>query len=253
MTLSSGQLSRNGTIINQQGLSTENFLKNPIMLFNHDYDTPIGSWKNVEHKNGVLTGDPVFSNTQKAKEVEQLWNDKVLRAASVGVSIEKYSFDKNDNFIIEESDLLEVSIVSIPANTDAVKQKLNQSFKLHNMDEKVLVSLQKEISDLKTQLKAAQTHNKAYEKRDEELKKENLEKLGVSPELAEILCDKLTTVDVSSLVAELDKTTKSNRAPKLLTGEFSKMGVNEILDKSPETLIELAKNDPDAYNNLFKD
>jgi len=54
--LSDASVDRYGDIVDSNGWVLENFTKNPIALFNHNSDFPIGRWKNLGVRNGALRG-----------------------------------------------------------------------------------------------------------------------------------------------------------------------------------------------------
>ena len=94
-----------------------NFKKNPIILFNHKYDQPIGKATEIEVDNIGLKLSAVIS-----KKVQQydLIKDGILSTFSVGFLIKDAEYDKEkDGFIIKDAELLETSVVSVPCNQDA--------------------------------------------------------------------------------------------------------------------------------------
>lgn len=96
----------------------ENYKKNPILLFNHNYSEPVGSTTEikVDEKGLFIKG----SISQSAGKTYGLINDGVLRTFSVGFLVKDADYDKNTNgFIIKDAELLEVSVVSVPCNQDA--------------------------------------------------------------------------------------------------------------------------------------
>lgn len=102
----------------QKGLV--NYLKNPILLFNHNYDKPIGRTTNVEITEKGLEIEGEISR-KAADNVAELIEDDVLKAFSVGFMIKDADYDsEKDLFIIKEAELFEVSVVSVPCNQDAV-------------------------------------------------------------------------------------------------------------------------------------
>jgi HK97 family phage prohead protease len=95
----------------------ENFKKNPIILFNHDYNQPIGRAVEYEVDEKGLRLTAVIS-----KGVPQygLIKDGILSTFSVGFLVKDAEYDKaQDGFIIKSAELLETSVVSVPCNQDA--------------------------------------------------------------------------------------------------------------------------------------
>lgn len=96
----------------------KNFSKNPILLFNHDYNKPVGKvtdWS-ITDKGLEITGEI----SKAAKKLYKLIEDGVLRTFSVGFIIEDAVYnEKTGGLNITKAELLEVSVVSIPMNQDA--------------------------------------------------------------------------------------------------------------------------------------
>ena len=95
-----------------------NFEKNPIILFNHDYNRPIG------RATGLKAGDNGLELTAKiskaAKDVAELVKDGVLGAFSVGFRVKDADYlEETDGLRIKDAELFEVSVVSVPCNQSA--------------------------------------------------------------------------------------------------------------------------------------
>lgn len=111
----------NGYIIKTGGIDTKRFEKNPVMFYQHETTTVIGRWENIRKTGGALYADAVFDDTTEiGRQVKEQVEKGFLRAASIGVdSIKEH--DENGVTILEECELIEVSIVELPANKNAVK------------------------------------------------------------------------------------------------------------------------------------
>ena len=95
-----------------------NFEKNPIILFNHDYNRPIG------RATGLKTGENGLELTAKisksAGDVAELVKDGVLGAFSVGFRVKDADYlEETDGLRIKDAELFEVSVVSVPCNQSA--------------------------------------------------------------------------------------------------------------------------------------
>jgi len=102
-----------------KGEGIENFKKNPIILFNHDYSKPIGRATAVSINDKGLSIEAEISKS--AGDVAGLIKDGVLGAFSVGFMIKDADYDSTtDIFVIKEAELYEVSVVSVPCNQDAI-------------------------------------------------------------------------------------------------------------------------------------
>lgn len=111
---------RQGESIKQEGWDLKNFKKNPVLLASHQYqEFPIGKVTNVRVQDGNLTFKAIFSEaTQKAKEAYQLVQEGILNTFSVGFIPREY--DAKNASIITKAELLEISLVAVPANPEAV-------------------------------------------------------------------------------------------------------------------------------------
>ncbi len=113
---STSSVDRQGDSIDQSGWELDNFKTNPVGLWAHRYDElPVAKVVNIEVTKLGLEADFVFASHGKAQDVKKLVDDGVLNAVSVGF-IPK---ERNGN-IITRAELLEISIVPVPANQEAI-------------------------------------------------------------------------------------------------------------------------------------
>ena len=97
----------------------KNFEKNPIILFNHDYDKPIGRATGMKAGPDGLELEAKISKAAPAS-VAQLVKDGVLGAFSVGFRVKDADYLKEtDGLMIKDAELFEVSVVSVPCNQAA--------------------------------------------------------------------------------------------------------------------------------------
>jgi HK97 family phage prohead protease len=97
----------------------DNFKGNPIILFNHDYNRPIGRATSLEvNDKGLELGARI---SKSAGEVKDLIKDGVLGAFSVGFRVKDAEYLKEtDGYQIKDAELFEVSVVSVPCNQAAM-------------------------------------------------------------------------------------------------------------------------------------
>ena len=97
----------------------ENFQNNPVILFNHDYDKPIGRATGVKVTDSGLELEAKISKAAPAN-VAQLVKDGVLGAFSVGFKVKDADYiEETDGLMIKDAELFEVSVVSVPCNQAA--------------------------------------------------------------------------------------------------------------------------------------
>ena len=120
---STNALDRTGDVINHDAWTKtnglENFKQNPIILFNHDYNKPIGRATSMEVSDkGLEVGAKI---SKSAGEIKDLIKDGVLGAFSVGFRVKDADYnDETDGYKIKDAELFEVSVVSVPANQTAM-------------------------------------------------------------------------------------------------------------------------------------
>ena len=135
--LSDATPDRFADVIDVDGWEYEAFANNPIALFNHDKAFPIGKWKNVrKHEGQSLRGELVLApkgTSQRIDEIRRLIEADILRAVSVGFRpLEHEPINAKDPWggtRYKKSELVEASLVSVPANPNAlsVARSLNIS------------------------------------------------------------------------------------------------------------------------------
>jgi len=97
----------------------KNFEKNPIILFNHDYDRPIGRATGMKAGPDGLELECKISKSAHGN-VAELVKDGVLGAFSVGFRVKDADYIKEtDGLMIKDAELFEVSVVSVPCNQAA--------------------------------------------------------------------------------------------------------------------------------------
>ena len=120
---STNSIDRVGDVINHDAWTKSgglnNFEKNPIILFNHNYDKPIGRATSMEvSKSGLELGARI---SKSAGDIKDLIKDGVLGAFSVGFRVKDAVYnEETDGLEIKDAELFEVSVVSVPANQTAM-------------------------------------------------------------------------------------------------------------------------------------
>ncbi len=118
---------RYGDVIQASGWDTKDFSRNPIALFNHNPNFPVGKWANLRVEQGALKGHLQLApegTSARIDEIRKLVDAGILRAVSVGfLPTESKPRDKKNaesGIYFSKSTLLETSLVSIPANPNAL-------------------------------------------------------------------------------------------------------------------------------------
>lgn len=135
LVLSDESINSYGYRVLTSGIDLKNFRKNPIMLFNHErmswqgdvYNGPIGYWENIRIEDGKLMADAVIDEEDpKGKIIANKLEKNFIRAASIGFKLIELSEDKKHLLpgqtrpTVTKCELVEVSIVDVPANKNAL-------------------------------------------------------------------------------------------------------------------------------------
>jgi HK97 family phage prohead protease len=135
-TISTAAVDRESDTIAVNGWDLTNYRKNPVVLWGHDsYSLPIGRGFDVAVEDGALKASVEFvpedlpQGGALAESVYRLARSGFIAATSVGFRPLKWSFtsDKDrgaDDWFpgidFEEQELVELSIVTVPANPEAL-------------------------------------------------------------------------------------------------------------------------------------
>ena len=139
----------------------ENYRRNPVLLYQHKHDCPIGRVDNIRvDKKGIYVEGAVSEAAEKNHGVQTLIKDGALKSFSVGFRVKDGKYNReDDSMIITDVELLEISVVSVPCNQDSLFS-IRKSF---NSDE--------EFNEFKKSLKEADA---------EEIKKMRKIKAGIT-------------------------------------------------------------------------
>lgn len=135
---STGAIDRQGESLNPNGWQIDNYKKNPVVLYGHDYkvNRPVGKAVNVYVEGNKLLFDVQFNDTQLGQEVFSLMQNGYLNAVSVGFIPLEYGND--GEFTYQKMELLELSVVPVPANPEALtylKDHAPTVYKVHEAEE----------------------------------------------------------------------------------------------------------------------
>lgn len=122
--LSDATVDRYGDVIEAEGWDLRWFKRNPIALFGHSGDFPIGTWEDVRVEGGKLIGKLKLAaegTSPRIDELRRLVQQKVLKAVSVGFKpVESEPMGQRGGVRYLKQELLETSLVSVPANPAAL-------------------------------------------------------------------------------------------------------------------------------------
>jgi HK97 family phage prohead protease len=129
---SDASVDRYGDVIEPRGWDLANFRRNPVFLWMHSQYQPIGTIKKIGLEDGALMATVRFYDPGDSKIADDLWRlvkKKKLRAVSVGFTVkgaEDYEYIRDDTDRVTgirylRQELLELSLVSVPANPNALQ------------------------------------------------------------------------------------------------------------------------------------
>jgi len=132
VVISTDTVDREHEVLIPRGAEFEHYLKNPVVLWAHNYQQPpIGRALWVQKSLHKIEAKMQFAPTEKAEEVYQLFKGGYLNAFSVGFQpidhhqptpdeIKKKPEWANANRIYDKWSLWEFSAVPVPANPEAL-------------------------------------------------------------------------------------------------------------------------------------
>lgn len=261
---------RDGEILPPNAIRLENFMKNPIILNQHNRQDPIGKCVSVEKREDGLWIKAYISSA--AEKVIKLISDGILKAFSVGFRIHDYKFLENGDFIYTDVELFETSIVSIPCNQDAlfslcksfneengIKPKITKDNNVPNinkekesMNEEQLKAMQAELEAMKAE-KARMEAEKAAKEKEAREAKEKAEKEAMQKTISDLTDGIKTVTEALTAAKEAQEAMKAEFEEKLeeVAKQAPKIEVVEADEKVKEAHMESYK-DAELYAMLHK-
>lgn len=240
-----------GTRIKTDGIATEQYEKNPVLLWMHrrGYEgdsMPIGRIENLRRDGGRLIGTPVFDQEDDfAKKVERKWEAGYLKAASAGLEILETSDDPGmilagqTRETVIRCKLVEVSIVDIGGNDEALQLMgaEKKPLRLAAGEESASVPLLK-LSAPKEEGEKPEEKNetKNKPKTEKKMKEEILTELGLKKEASED--DALAAV---KLLKEQAKEAESLRLGAVESAVDKAIAEKRILASEKEHYVNLGR------------
>lgn len=137
--VSDESVNKYGYRVLSSGIDMTEFKKNPVMFWNHQRSgddlfssrdrLPVGKWENIriDDQNRVLADAVIDMNDNLGKKLIQKVSDGFINASSIGIGVQEVSADEllmiegQTRPTVTKSTLQEISIVDIPANSNAMK------------------------------------------------------------------------------------------------------------------------------------
>lgn len=172
--ISTDEVDRYGDVVDQKSWDFKSYLKNPIVLWGHDPSEPenvLGTASSLDiAKDGSQTTATLTFDTDINPNAGLIFNQikrGTLRTVSVGFRNHTMEWQE-DTPVLKDNELLEISVVPIPANAGAIAL----SYKAGEINRKdaefLLDSMRKEADLLAEELKATRRTNKEKTMTDEQ-------------------------------------------------------------------------------------
>ena len=105
------------------GVVLNNYLKNPIILPNHNYGSQaIGKAIDVKVSGSKLVFKIQFADTELGREWFYLYANKFMNASSIGFIGLEYKPNDHGGYDFIKWELLELSLVTVPCNPNAIQR-----------------------------------------------------------------------------------------------------------------------------------
>lgn len=137
---------RVGDIMIMAGCDYSYYLKNPVILANHDYWSPaIAKALSVTVEGDKLIFKIQFAETETGDEWFYLYSKGFMNASSIGFIPLEYTPNDKGGFTFTKWQLLELSLVTVPANPNAVQRAYEEG----HISKSLFESLSKQEKTLK--------------------------------------------------------------------------------------------------------
>ena len=153
---------RVGEIMTLDGWEIDNYVKNPVILFAHDYSLPpIGKAINVSQNEKGLSFDVQFVPKEIdpfAEKIKQLYLGGYMNAVSVGFIPKEYKNFPDGTLGITKKELLELSCVPVPCNPNALQNAFQKGIidegDMKRLKEMTLSEMSARMDDVEKRLSA---------------------------------------------------------------------------------------------------
>lgn len=239
----SNSINSKGFRVDVNGIDLRRFTANPVMFYEHDPERVIGKWDAIEKAGGKLIALPVFDkDDDEALSIAGKVERGFINGASVGLIVKDMEeIDGVD--VVTHSELIEASIVSVPADAGAV-QLYNEKMECLSIDSiKLNMNKKKRLNDEgKTDFKA--------------LYSEICEALGLTPdtEIDEVLqtIDKLMQPKVENEIKEALRLGIISKTERPYYEQLSRKGNADVIDLLSLRKREYEKTENRKIGELFR-
>jgi HK97 family phage prohead protease/HK97 family phage major capsid protein len=259
---------RSGDVVTAEAWAkgVENFRRNPIMLYQHKHDCPIGKFDKITiDKKGIYVEGTVSEAAERTHGLHTLIKDGALKSFSVGFRVKDGKYNRTtDSTTITDVELLEISIVSVPCNQDSLFS-LSKSFDSDSDYKDFVKTL--EIEDDSDEITIADAVVVAEEVSTKELEEEVIEEKLLEEEvieekllevLDEVISEKLEVVEEPIIQEEeeepvIEEVTEVEKTDSVIeTGKSIDTVVDKLEDEElEEDFVLRDPNEPIPFISLL--
>jgi HK97 family phage prohead protease len=226
-----------GFRIDLSGLDTSRFNDNPVMLYMHDAAKVIGRWDGAAVEDGKLTAAAVFDTADTfAKDIAGKVARGFLRGCSIGIVIKKINETK-DEVVVTKSELMEASIVSVPADAGAVV--------LYDANRKVI-----SLDEAKLNIQQSNQQFNYMEKEKFELPHATLASLGITGELTPKGVE-LAVAEKDRRITELEAELQQQKDEAVEAYLAAAVKAGKIKETDKPSFLKLAKTDLESVKAII--
>lgn len=168
-TFMTGDLARDGMVVDPAGVDVANYLRNPVVLWEHGYDfarggVPVGRAVSVSRVENGWAAEVEWEEDEFAQRIAGMVQRGTLSAVSFGWRTLAREWQTLDNgqevMVVTRSEMMEFSVVSVPADAGALVTEraegaaMAQLIQLLRTQGEALSALRSEIADVRTALDA---------------------------------------------------------------------------------------------------
>ena len=162
-------IDRDNEIVSVAGMELDSYQKNPILLYNHDYNKPIGR---VTAASKTPEGLYIQAEVHKLSGLEGAFEavqKNLIQSLSIGFQAQKYTYlEDEDAFEISKSTLHEISLAPVQSNQLALFE-VTGTKALKTTAQAIAEQNDITLCELKGLCKLPQEKEKTVEKTEEEL------------------------------------------------------------------------------------
>ncbi len=228
------RLNSYGTRVLTAGMDVEQYQRNPVLLYMHERGEVIGYVKDVQVDGGEVTGELMFDEASPLSiRCRKQWEFGSLKMVSAGLDIVETSDDASQlvpgqtRATITKSKLVEVSLVDIGANDDAIVLQVDGqriTFGKEDGDGCPLPMLNNKHLKQEMELKQLALQLGLPETATEAEVSAKLGELKAAKEENERLQQEKATLQLAGITAAVDKAVSEQRLSAEKKDEFVKLG-----------------------------